>query len=234
MKFYLKSILKFVIDTLIYVVLMLFIVFYNHFQISKNILLLIGIGVGVRAVIRLIFNIYQDLSLYSGVLTVGKLGLSTFIAYVIQWIVAKFIFQDSQVMELSRIVISLILLVAETFLLISYRYWRRIVRTITQRAKNNINTLVIGAGEGAKIVLDEITNNKAFNNKVIGFIDDDDSKQRKYYRGYRVLGKTENIEEIIVKRDIKEIIISTVKYPSAKFKEILDIANNNQIGRAHV
>lgn len=229
MKFYLKSILKFVIDTLIYVVLMLFIVFYNHFQISKNILLLIGIGVGVRAVIRLIFNIYQDLSLYSGVLTVGKLGLSTFIAYVIQWIVAKFIFQDSQVMELSRIVISLILLVAETFLLISYRYWRRIVRTITQRAKNNINTLVIGAGEGAKIVLDEITNNKAFNNKVIGFIDDDDSKQRKYYRGYRVLGKTENIEEIIVKRDIKEIIISTVKYPSAKFKEILDIANNNHV-----
>lgn len=229
MKFYLKSLLKAVIDTAIYVVLMLFLVLYNKFQISGNILLLIGIGAGVRIIIRLIFAIYQDLSLYSGVTMVGKLGLTTFIAYVIQWIVGKYIFHDSQVLELSRIVILPILIFAETLLLISYRYWRRIIRIITQKAKNNINTLIIGAGEGAKIVIDEINNNKLFNNKVVGFIDDDENKKGKYYRGYRILGKTEDAEEIIVKNDIKEIIISTPKYPSSKLKEILEVANNHHV-----
>ena len=75
-------------------------------------------------------------------------------------------FMIAQVLELSRILIFLlILLVSETFFFINFLpYWRRVVEQLSKALKNDINTLIIGAGEGAgeKLFWMKFTNNKLF------------------------------------------------------------------------
>ena len=74
--------------------------------------------------------------------------------------------------------------ITESFLLVGVRYLRRIYRVVYQSSDKNINTLVIGAGQGGKLVYDEITNNKKMKNSIKVFLDDDKDKV-----GHKFLGK---------------------------------------------
>jgi FlaA1/EpsC-like NDP-sugar epimerase len=54
--------------------------------------------------------------------------------------------------------------------------------------------LIVGAGEAGTMLLKEILQNRKYNNKVIGFLDDDDYKIGKLIMGVPVLGKTADVE----------------------------------------
>lgn len=225
MNFYVKSFLKLLIDSILYAFLIFLMISYNDYSVTANIIYLVLIGIGLRVVVRGLLRIYQELSPISGVMMIFKLGISTFFVYIIQYFVAYYLFDDYQLRELTNIMILPTLVMTETFLLMIYRYWRRVISSLTQKAKNKIRTIIIGAGEGAKYVLDEIANNKDLNNQVVGFVDDDIKKIGKYFRGYKVLGTSDDIEKILENENIQEIIISTPRYAPIKFAKILALGD---------
>ncbi len=81
--------------------------------------------------------------------------------------------------------------------------------------------LIYGAGIGGQMVLKEIETNKALDLSPVGFIDDNVRLHGKRLKGYPVFGGSEELEEIISKNDIKEIIVSFRQGGEERTREIL-------------
>lgn len=83
-------------------------------------------------------------------------------------------------------------------------------------------TLIVGAGSGGKIVLNEIRNNPNFNNNVLGFIDDDEDKIGNLMSGYKIFGPISQIAKVIDRLYIEEVIIAIVNIEPHRFQEIIN------------
>jgi FlaA1/EpsC-like NDP-sugar epimerase len=75
--------------------------------------------------------------------------------------------------------------------------------------------LIIGAGEAGSLLLKEIRRQASPYYRILGFIDDDDAKRGMYLHGVRVLGKLDQLQEIVRKHGAEAVIIAI---PSAKGK----------------
>lgn len=107
---------------------------------------------------------------------------------------------------------------------------RFFVRFFRERCKvdfglNQKKILIIGAGEAGILTLKEYQNNPAMG-AVVGFIDDDPSKHHATIYGKRILGRREQISDIVERFCIEEIILAI---PSARGELIRDIVSKCQI-----
>jgi FlaA1/EpsC-like NDP-sugar epimerase len=72
--------------------------------------------------------------------------------------------------------------------------------------------LIVGAGDGGRLVLREILRNPALGLKPVGFVDDDPTKRRLRVDGVRVLGSTSDLPRILDEAEPDEV---TIAIPSA-------------------
>lgn len=90
-------------------------------------------------------------------------------------------------------------------------------------------TLIIGAGAGGKLVLNEIASNPNFNNRVIGFVDDSKDKISKSFNGYPILGMIEDVSKFIDLYKIKEVIIAIADLSQERLSEIIRIISEKEV-----
>lgn len=84
------------------------------------------------------------------------------------------------------------------------------------------NIVIVGAGAGGKLVINEIRENpllKKYN--VVGFVDDDPSKQGVTFGGKKVLGMIKDLPKIIEKYEISEVLISIPSAEGDKIRSII-------------
>jgi UDP-GlcNAc:undecaprenyl-phosphate GlcNAc-1-phosphate transferase len=81
-------------------------------------------------------------------------------------------------------------------------------------------TLIYGAGVGGQMALKELETNQNLQLSLVGFIDDNPRIHQKRIKGYPVLGGREDLEEIIKRHGIKEVIVSFKENGLEKKKEI--------------
>ncbi|QSF42316.1 polysaccharide biosynthesis protein (plasmid) [Priestia megaterium] len=101
------------------------------------------------------------------------------------------------------------------------RFSWRIVRG--RLIKSNVtkkNALIIGAGSAGTMLVRQLLKNNDSELKPVAFVDDDAKKQKLQIYGVTVLGKTENIPEIVNSKEIDHIIIAI---PSLSKHEIQKI-----------
>ncbi len=72
--------------------------------------------------------------------------------------------------------------------------------------------LIVGAGDGGRLVLREIMRNPELGLNPVGFLDDADAKQRQRVDGVRVLGRTDDLPEVLDEVEPDEV---TIAIPSA-------------------
>ncbi len=96
---------------------------------------------------------------------------------------------------------------------------RFIARTVYERplrgfrsAKDARGLLIVGAGDGGRLVLREILRNPELGLKPVGFVDDDPTKRRLRIDGVRVLGTTAELARILDESEPDEV---TIAIPSA-------------------
>lgn len=89
----------------------------------------------------------------------------------------------------------------------------------TSRPKNPV--LIIGAGDAGNIIARNIELRCANNMRVVGFIDDDPSKKNQIMRGVRVLGGCADIESIVVKYGVTDIIIAIPSLKGAALRNLV-------------
>jgi UDP-GlcNAc:undecaprenyl-phosphate GlcNAc-1-phosphate transferase len=98
--------------------------------------------------------------------------------------------------------------------------FRLIDEGIRKGNRNGRRTLIYGAGAGGQIAAKEIENNGELGLVLVGFMDDNPGVQRRNIRGYPVLGGLKDLEKIIVKNNIEEIIVSFKENGTEMKKEI--------------
>ncbi len=81
--------------------------------------------------------------------------------------------------------------------------------------------LIYGAGLGGQMALREIETNRELGLRAVGFMDDNPSIKRKKIRGYPVFGGEEDLEEIINRYPIKEIIVSFRENSEEKKRDLM-------------
>ncbi len=85
-------------------------------------------------------------------------------------------------------------------------------------------TLIIGAGSSGEQLIRDINRSPKRSFHPVGFIDDDPIKQNIYLQGVRVLGKTNQLKEIISKYNVESILISVLSADRQFHRRILNIA----------
>lgn len=80
-----------------------------------------------------------------------------------------------------------------------------------------IRVLIIGAGAAGEKILREILDNYTLHYDVVGFIDDDFTKQGRSIHGIPVLGNVSHLQKVLQKEDIQQILIAI---PSASGDQI--------------
>jgi FlaA1/EpsC-like NDP-sugar epimerase len=81
--------------------------------------------------------------------------------------------------------------------------------------KDAREVLVVGAGDGGRLVLREILRNPGLGLKPVGFVDDDPLKRRIRIDGVRVLGSTEDLPRVLAEVEPDEVLIAIPSAPGA-------------------
>lgn len=128
--------------------------------------------------------------------------------------------------------------------------WRILRRAIiyTELKNNGIvkNILIVGAGSGGALVLNEYKKNPQFCKRVVALVDDNKQKIGTYVGGVKVLGTRDDIQEIVKEKSIDEIVIAISELENSQLKNIIEKCKDakakvkimpgisEKIGRAHV
>ncbi len=95
-------------------------------------------------------------------------------------------------------------------------------RTLKNNKKGK-RTLIVGGGEAARMLLNEIARYSISDYKPVCIVDDDTSKMGRYIENTKVAGQTADIKEICVKHGIEIIIFAIYNIPDEKRRSILNV-----------
>ncbi len=89
--------------------------------------------------------------------------------------------------------------------------------------------LLVGAGSTGNLVARELKRKRESRQEVVGFLDDDPTKQRARMQGYPVLGRIETLPLVVRKQAVDEVIVSMVKVPREVIRRVVRLCE-----QAHV
>lgn len=169
----------------------------------------------------ILFRQYKSIWTLAGIDEVSRNILSVIVSVVSILGFNMFFGIDVSIMMI--ILSAIIIIILTTLIRINYRVVRRaiIFNSINNNKDEMENILIIGAGAGGALVLNEIKNNIQLNKKVVGFIDDDNQKIGRFIRGIKVLGNRDDISRIVLEKNVSEIIIAISRVEDSNLKEII-------------
>lgn len=85
-----------------------------------------------------------------------------------------------------------------------------------------IKVLIIGAGEAGRLVCDSILADKGSSFEVVGFLDDDISKKDRRVSGIEVLGTVDDIQDVVKKNGVRELIIAVPSGRGATVRRVVE------------
>ena len=113
------------------------------------------------------------------------------------------------------------------FIIASRLVWRLYIEKKNSRcitSEEVKNTLILGAGEGGRILYNSLLGSKTAEDiNVVGFIDDDPNKRHTYLSGKKVLGSIKDLSELVEKYEIAMITIAIPSLSRKKLREIFEL-----------
>ncbi|MBK4813312.1 short-chain dehydrogenase [Enterococcus faecium] len=111
--------------------------------------------------------------------------------------------------------------------------WRIYIETKNMRyvsADSAKNTLIVGAGEGGRILYNSFLGSKTAQEiHVVGFVDDDPNKRNTYLSGKKVLGALKDIPVLIEKYDIQMVTIAIPSLSRKKLRRIFELVESARV-----
>lgn len=111
--------------------------------------------------------------------------------------------------------------------------WRIYIETKNMRyvsVDSAKNTLIVGAGEGGRILYNSFLGSKTAQDiHVVGFVDDDPNKRNTYLSGKKVLGALKDIPELIEKYDIQMVTIAIPSLSRKKLRRIFELVESARV-----
>jgi FlaA1/EpsC-like NDP-sugar epimerase len=84
------------------------------------------------------------------------------------------------------------------------------------------NALIIGAGSAGTAIARELRSNEKLGYNLVGFIDDDPAKRGERILGIKVLGKSDDLPQIIAKHEVSQILIAIPSATGKQMQRVID------------
>ena len=195
---------------------------FYRFYVSEVMLAILTVLV-VYCISFLVFKIHKSLWKYVGPIETIRIGFSVIFASVVLFIIAVALHIDR--MFLSVIITGGLITALLMFnMRVCYRLYRR--ATLKSSAETE-NAIIIGAGDAGYILAKELIQNHKFNVKVVGFIDD--KRTDNVISGYKVLGDTYDIPDIVRKYDVKIVFIAIPSATKDDLRRIYDLCQSAKV-----
>ena len=173
--------------------------------------------------------LYKERTFFSGSRSIVAIAKAVLISAIIL-IIFNFFVKYEELTENSRF--SLILFMFSSFILVfGFRYiFTKLSRDKEPYHVFNRNIIAIGAGRAGEVFANELKNISGYL-KLVGFIDDDESKTGKSVNNVKVLGKLEDINKIVDEYSIDEIFV-TIK--SISYENLMRIIEKAKPTRCQI
>jgi len=171
-----------------------------------------------------IFGLYSNAWEYAGERELISIGLASVCASALYYLIVRMMALPFPRSFPFLYLMTLFLLIAASR--VAYRQTRRelIARNAAKDGKLR-RTMLIGAGDGAALVIRELENNRHAKNQVVCLIDDDPAKKGSRVRGIRVVGGRDKIVEAAKNYGIEDIIFCIPSASKQVRNEILEICS---------
>ncbi len=99
----------------------------------------------------------------------------------------------------------------------------------SQKKKPDSHVLVVGAGDAGEMIIRELNRHPELNKKVVGLVDDNPDKQNLKMHGVEVVGRREDLPQLIEEYGAEEVIIAIPSAPGSIIKEIYEQARQQDV-----
>lgn len=199
----------------------------NFFINEKTIALTKMVSLGLIFMLLLhfivlrLFKTQMSLWTYTGPNEIIRTFLSCFVCFLIMsYFVLKVDLFSIELIALAELLCFIFLLGARML----YRMARRYIVDVDRVD----NCLIVGAGNGGYLLMNEIYHNMAYPYNVIGFLDDY-KKKGTMLSGKPVLGRISEVERICQENNVRCIFITISSVSDERKQEILDLCTSTSI-----
>jgi FlaA1/EpsC-like NDP-sugar epimerase len=182
----------------------------------------------IRFSVFILFDVYSILWRYFSVADVIKITRAVLVSTGLI-IAASFFLGD----YLGRLPRSVYLI--DSFLLLVGMLSSRLVRRVIYESRDQKGyregrrTLIYGAGKAGKMLANRFLADRTQDSFLLGFVDDDVRKVGLSIGGVRVLGSFEDLDNLLQRNSITQLIIASNSLPSSRVLEIMKIARRFNI-----
>ena len=186
-----------------------------------------------KMVVFYFFNLYRGMWRYVGIVDLLNVIKAVAVSFVI---IVTVILVFSRFQGFSRSVF----IIDAVFSLILIGGIRLVIRLLLSNNifsfnKQDINSnehkklIIIGAGDAGEKVVREICDNPKMKYMVVGFVDDDENKAGKQIHGIKILGRINELKDVVKNKGVDEILIAAPSMVGKEMRRIVEICEFTKI-----
>jgi FlaA1/EpsC-like NDP-sugar epimerase len=202
------------------------------YDFRYQILTMIGVALIIKPLVYYRFGLYRRLWAYASIHELKLIAIAVTTASIIVSILVSLISTLMVEKDFSRLVLIIdwiLSLLAVGGLRFSYRIISESQSTSRQTASRARRVLIAGAGDAGALVVREMQRNPQANLIPIGFVDDDPAKQKQEIHGTPVIGKIDELSQLIGLKKADEVIIAIPSAPGQLVRKVTDICRLRNI-----
>ena len=226
-----KIVIIIVVDTLL--IMLSHIIGYVFMEPFVTVTPVLTINVMILSVILYliwgsIFKVFTRINRYTNLNEIFAIFSATSLVLASNLLVLTFYSDEySRRLEIFTYLLSTLLIITSR---LAWRLYteRRNYRAVDPKQIKKI--IIIGAGEGGRILSNSLISSKTANEiEIVGFVDDDPNKQNIYLSGIKVLGNTKDLPSLIKKYEVDMITLAIPSLTRKKMKSIFDLLENEKV-----
>lgn len=191
--------------------------------IEKEYYILTLASVLLYLIFGILFKVFTRINRYTNLKEIIAITAATFCTSVVEYSLSFFV----AIFEYRRLLFFQFILM--TFFIVTSRLvWRMIIEFNKQNnSKYTHNILVIGAGEGGRILINSLLSTKTAEKvKILGIIDDDVNKVGTYLNGIKVLGTTSDLNKLIKENEVDMLTVAIPSISKHRLNELFDLSQS--------
>ncbi len=174
------------------------------------------------------FGLYRGLWRYVGMQDLINIVKAVTVSSVLAVVVVTMVFRFENYSRAVFAIDWMVLLLTVSGVRVMIRLIEEYLGSLTKQKGKRL--LIFGAGDAGEIALREVRNNAKLGYVPVGFIDDDREKLGRSIHGVKILGRREQLTEIVEKFRVQEILVAI---PSAERSTLVSVLKDcKQTGAA--
>jgi len=202
------------------------------FDFRYQILTMLVVALIIKPLVYYQFGLYRRLWAYASIRELKLIAIAVTTASIIVSVIVSLISTLMVAKDFSRLVLVidwLLSLLAVGGLRFSYRIVSESQISSKQSEIRQRRVLIAGAGDAGALVVREMQRNPQANLIPVGFVDDDPAKQKQEIHGTPVVGKLDELADLIDQKKADEVIIAIPSAPGQVVRKVTDVCREKNI-----